>query len=166
MRMGQGQFLKADPGAAKLLGVLSLQALPRRLLLDFRDVFAQGFAFDSVQGDVTITHGMANTSNLQIKGVNALVHLNGSADLARETQKLRVQIQPIVDTGTASLLAGLTVNPVVGLTTFFAQWLLQNPLSRASAQAFMVDGSWANPQVTRVDQREVTAPSTTSISTP
>jgi uncharacterized protein (TIGR02099 family) len=166
VRMGQGQFLKADPGAAKLLGVLSLQALPRRLLLDFRDVFAQGFAFDSVQGDVTITHGMANTSNLQIKGVNALVHLNGSADLARETQKLRVQIQPIVDTGTASLLAGLTVNPVVGLTTFFAQWLLQNPLSRASAQAFMVDGSWANPQVTRVDQREVTAPSTTSISTP
>ena len=166
VRMGQGQFLKADPGAAKLLGVLSLQALPRRLLLDFRDVFAQGFAFDSVQGDVTITHGMANTRNLQIKGVNALVHLNGSADLARETQKLRVQILPIVDTGTASLLAGLTVNPVVGLTAFFAQWLLQSPLSRASAQAFLVDGSWANPQVTRVEQRQGTAPSTTSISSP
>ncbi len=166
VRMGQGQFLKADPGVAKLLGVLSLQALPRRLLLDFRDVFAQGFAFDSVQGDVTITHGMANTQNLQIKGVNALVRLNGSADLARETQRLRVQILPIVDTGTASLLAGLTVNPAVGLTAFFAQWLLQNPLSRASAQTFLVDGSWANPQVTRVDQRQGSAPSTTSINSP
>ena len=116
VRMGRGQFLKADPGVAKLLGVLSLQALPRRLLLDFRDVFAQGFAFDSVQGDVTIVHGMANTRNLQIKGVNALVQLDGSADIARETQKLRVQILPNVDAGTASLVAGLAVNPAVGLT--------------------------------------------------
>ncbi len=153
VRMGRGQFLKADPGAAKLLGVLSLQALPRRLLLDFRDVFAQGFAFDSVLGDVTIVHGIANTRNLQIKGVNALVQLDGSADIARETQKLRVQILPIVDAGTASLVAAITVNPMVGLTTFIAQWLLQNPLSRASAQEFLVDGSWANPQVTRVEQR-------------
>lgn len=153
VRMGRGQFLKADPGVAKLLGVLSLQALPRRLLLDFRDVFAQGFAFDSVQGDVTIVHGMATTRNLQIKGVNAMVQLEGSADIAQETQKLRVQILPILDTGTASLVAGLTVNPAVGLTAFLAQWLLQNPLSRASSQEFLVDGSWANPQVTRVETR-------------
>ncbi len=158
VRMGRGQFLKADPGAAKLLGVLSLQALPRRLLLDFRDVFAQGFAFDSVQGDVTIVHGMANTRNLQIKGINALVQLDGSADLSRETQKLHVQILPIVDTGTASLVAAITVNPLVGLTTFIAQWLLQNPLSRASAQAFLVDGNWANPQVTRLEQRPSQSP--------
>ncbi len=157
VRMGRGQFLKADPGVAKLLGVLSLQALPRRLLLDFRDVFAQGFAFDAVQGDVTIVHGMANTRNLNIKGVNALVQMDGSADLARETQKLRVQILPIVDTGTASLVAALAVNPVVGLTTFIAQWLLKNPLARASAQEFLVEGSWASPQVTRVDERAVQA---------
>jgi len=162
VRMGQGQFLQADPGVAKLLGVLSLQALPRRLLLDFRDVFAQGFAFDSVQGDVTIVHGMANTRNLQIKGVNALVQLDGSADIARETQKVRVQILPIVDTGTASLVAAFTVNPLVGLTTFIAQWLLQNPLSRASAQEFLIDGSWAAPQVTRVASRPGPAPAKTT----
>jgi hypothetical protein len=54
-----GQFLKADPGLAKLLGVLSLQSLPRRLTLDFRDVFSEGFAFDFVRGDVTIQQGIA-----------------------------------------------------------------------------------------------------------
>jgi uncharacterized protein YhdP len=99
---------------------------------------------------------MANTRNLQIKGVNALVQLDGSADIARETQKLRVQILPNVDAGTASLVAGLAVNPAVGLTAFIAQWLLQNPLSRASTQEFLIDGSWADPRVTRVEQR--TAP--------
>ncbi len=153
VRMGRGQFLKADAGAAKLLGVLSLQALPRRLLLDFRDVFAEGFAFDSVRGDVGITQGTAHTSNLQIKGVNALVLLDGQANIAQETQKLRAQILPIVDTGTTSLLAGLALNPAVGLTAFVAQWLLKNPLSRASSQEFIIDGSWDNPRVTRIDNR-------------
>lgn len=153
VRMGRGQFLKADAGAAKLLGVLSLQALPRRLLLDFRDVFAEGFAFDSVRGEVRIAHGMATTHNLQIKGINAVVQLDGSADIARETQQLRVVILPEVDAGTASLLAGIAVNPMLGLTTFLAQLFLQNPLSRASTQEFLIDGSWADPRVTRVDLR-------------
>ena len=151
VKMGRGQFLKADAGAAKLLGVLSLQALPRRLLLDFRDVFYEGFVFDSVRGDVAITQGIANTRNLQIKGVNALVQLDGSADIAQETQKLRVVILPALDAGTASLVAGIAVNPVVGLTAFLAQLFLQNPLVKANTQEFLIDGSWAEPRVTKVN---------------
>ena len=151
VQMGRGQFLKADPGAAKLLGVLSLQALPRRLLLDFRDVFSDGFAFDTVQGDVHIAKGIATTRNLQIKGVNALVQMEGSADIARETQQLRVLILPELDAGTAALVAGITVNPVVGLTSFLAQLLLKTPLARASVQTFTIDGSWSDPRVTRTD---------------
>jgi uncharacterized protein YhdP len=151
VKMGRGQFLKADAGAAKLLGVLSLQALPRRLLLDFRDVFYEGFVFDSVRGDVAITQGIANTRNLQIKGVNALVQLDGSADIAHETQKLRVVILPALDAGTASLVAVIAVNPVVGLTAFLAQLFLQNPLVKANTQEFLIDGSWAEPRVTKVN---------------
>ena len=153
VKMGRGQFLKADAGAAKLLGVLSLQALPRRLLLDFRDVFYEGFAFDSVVGHVNIDQGTANTHNLQIKGVNAVVQLDGSADIAKETQQLRVVILPELDTGTASLVAGIAVNPLVGLTTFLAQLYLQSPLTRASTQEFLIDGSWTTPRVTRVDNK-------------
>jgi uncharacterized protein YhdP len=150
VKMGRGQFLKADAGAAKLLGVLSLQALPRRLLLDFRDVFYEGFAFDSVRGDVAIAQGIAVTRNMQIKGINAMVQLDGSADIARETQKLRVVILPALDAGTASLVAGIAVNPVVGLTAFLTQLFLQNPLAKATAQEFYIDGSWADPRVTKV----------------
>jgi hypothetical protein len=78
-----GQFLKADPGLAKLLSVLSLQSLPRRLSLDFRDVFSEGFAFDFVRGDMLIDQGVASTNNLQMKGVNAAVLMEGRADIER-----------------------------------------------------------------------------------
>ena len=151
IKMGRGQFLKADPGVAKLLGVLSLQGLPRRLLLDFRDVFFEGFAFDTVQGDVQIQQGIAATRNLQIDGVNAVVKMDGSADIARETQQLRVLILPQLNAGGASVVAGLAINPVVGLTTYLAQWLLSTPLSKATVQEFVIDGSWTEPRVTRIE---------------
>ncbi|MFM7024755.1 MAG: YhdP family protein [Limnohabitans sp.] len=151
IRMGRGQFLKADPGVAKLLGVLSLQGLPRRLLLDFRDVFFEGFAFDTVQGDVEIQQGIASTRNLQIEGVNAVVKMEGSADIAHETQQLKVLILPQLNAGGASVVAGLAINPVVGLTAYLAQWLLSSPLSKASIQEFAIDGSWNEPRVTRID---------------
>ncbi len=151
IRMGRGQFLKADPGVAKLLGVLSLQGLPRRLLLDFRDVFYEGFAFDTVQGDVQIQQGIATTQNLQIEGVNAVVKMEGSADIAKETQHLKVLILPQLNAGGASVVAGLTINPVVGLTAYLTQWLLSRPLSKANIQEFLIDGSWSEPRVTRID---------------
>jgi len=158
IRMGRGQFLKADPGVAKLLGVLSLQGLPRRLLLDFRDVFSDGFAFDTVQGDVQIQQGIASTHNLQIDGVNAVVKMEGSADIAHETQQLRVLILPQLDAGGASVVAGIAINPVVGLTSFLAQWLLKSPLSRAAIQEFTIDGSWSDPRVTKMESPSATSP--------
>jgi uncharacterized protein (TIGR02099 family) len=152
VNMEAGQFLKADPGLAKLLGVLSLQSLPRRLALDFRDVFSEGFAFDFVRGDVTIEDGMASTNNLQMKGVNAAVLMEGRADIAKETQDLKVVVVPEINAGTASLVATV-INPALGLGTFLAQMFLRQPLIRAATQEFHIDGTWADPRVTRVGRQ-------------
>ena len=146
----KGQFLKTDPGAARLLGVLNLQALPRRLSLDFSDLFSDGFAFDFVRGDVRIEQGVAITNNLQMKGVVAGALIEGRADLARETQDLKVVVVPEINAGTASLYMA-TINPLVGLTSYLAQLILSKPLVRAGTSEFHVDGTWANPKVTKVD---------------
>ena len=146
-----GQFLKADPGPAKLLGVLSLQSLPRRLALDFRDVFTEGFAFDFFRGDVRIDHGIASSNNLQMKGVTAAVMMDGTADLSRETQDIKVVVVPEINAGTASLIA-TAINPAIGLGTFLAQWFLRRPLIEAATQEFRVSGSWIDPKVQRVSR--------------
>ncbi len=148
-----GQFLKADPGLAKLLGVLSLQSLPRRLTLDFRDVFSEGFAFDFVRGDVGINQGVASTNNLQMKGVNAAVLMEGSADIAKETQDLKVVVVPEINAGTASLIATV-INPAIGLGTFLAQYFLRRPLIEAATLQFHIDGSWADPKITKVEKKQ------------
>ena len=150
--VASGQFMKADPGIAKLLGVLSLQSLPRRLTLDFRDVFSQGFAFDFIRGDVTIRQGVAHTNNLQMSGVNAAVLMEGRAGIADETQNLKVVVVPEIDAGTASLIA-TAINPVVGLGSFLAQMFLRRPLMEAATQEFQIDGSWYDPIITKVDRK-------------
>ena len=149
VNVASGQFLKADPGLAKLLGVLSLQALPRRLTLDFRDVFSDGFAFDFIRGDVNVDKGIARTNNLQMKGVNAAVLMEGSADIAQETQNLKVVVVPEINAGTASLIA-TAINPAIGLGSFLAQMVLRRPLIESATQQFRIDGSWADPRVTRI----------------
>ena len=147
-----GQFMKADPGMAKLLGVLSLQSLPRRLTLDFRDVFSEGFAFDFVRGDVTITQGVARTNNLQMSGVNAAVLTEGSADINHETQDITVVVVPEINAGTASLIATV-INPAIGLGSFLAQMFLRRPLMEAATQEFHIDGTWADPKITKINRR-------------
>ncbi len=152
LALDAGQFLKAGPGAGRLLSVLSLQALPRRLLLDFRDVFQEGFAFDNITGDVAIDDGVARTNNLRMRGVQAAVLMEGSADLERETQDLHVLVVPEINVGTASL-AYAVINPAVGLGSFLAQLFLRRPLMAANTREFTVQGSWAEPKVERVERK-------------
>ncbi len=153
LAMASGQFLKADPGVGRLLGVLSLQALPRRLLLDFRDVFQQGFAFDDIGGDLQIAQGVARTNNLRMRGVQAAVLMEGHADIAQETQDLRVVVVPELNAGTASL-AYAAINPALGLGSFLAQALLRKPLMAANTREFHVTGPWADPKVDKIDRKD------------
>ncbi len=157
LALEKGRFLKAEPGAARLLSVLSLQALPRRLALDFRDLFQEGFAFDDVAGDVTVRAGVARTENLRMRGLQAAVLMQGEADLARETQDLRVIVVPEINAGTASLVYSL-INPAVGLGSFVAQLFLRQPLMAAGTREFHVHGSWADPKVDRVERTAEAAP--------
>ncbi|MBC7498981.1 MAG: TIGR02099 family protein, partial [Herminiimonas sp.] len=147
-----GQFLKVDPGAAKLLGVLSLQSLPRRLSLDFRDVFSEGFAFDGITGNASISEGVAKTENLKMRSVNATVLMDGTADIDKETQNLHVAVIPEINVGTASIVYALAVNPVIGIGSFLAQLFLREPLMRAFTFEYRISGGWKDPQVAKLDR--------------
>lgn len=154
LELGAGQFLKVDPGAAKLLGVLSMQSLARRLTLDFRDVFSEGFAFDGINGTAQIQQGLAKTNNFKMRSLNATVLIDGSADIAKETQDLHVAVIPEINAGTASVVYALAVNPVIGLGTFLAQLFLREPLARAFTLEYQITGPWKDPQVLKIENKE------------
>lgn len=153
LNVGNGQFLKQDPGAAKLLGVLSLQALPRLLKLDFHDVFSEGLAFDGITANALITHGVVSTKNLKMHGLAATVLMDGTADIANESTNLHVVVIPEFNLGTGPLVYGLAINPVIGLGSFLAQWVLRAPVMKALTYQMMVTGPWKAPVITKLDQK-------------
>ena len=153
-----GQFLKADPGAAKLIGVLNLQALPKWLKFDFADLFAKGFAFQELSGHAVIDRGLARTDRFAMQGLEAVVLMTGEADLRRQTQDLQVTVLPHLDASLAALAYAAIINPAVGLGAFVAQSLLGRQLSRAFAYEFEVKGGWADPQVVERPRVEVGEP--------
>ena len=145
----KGQFLKIEePGAAKLLGILSLQALPRHITLGFTDVFSEGFAFDSITGTAQIRQGVLETNDFRIDGSSAKVTMQGQIDLNRETQNLRVRILPTVG-NSVSLLGALAVSPLVGIGTFIVNKILREPLDKLASYDYNVAGTWVNPSVTK-----------------
>lgn len=150
LNLEQGQFLKAEPGIARLVGVLNLQSLPRRIKLDFRDVFSEGFTYERIRGNLEFNNGQASTTNLRIIGVQASVLLEGSANVRAETQDLRVLVLPEVNAGLASLGYAALVNPAVGLGAFIAQYILRNPVRELLSYEYHVTGSWDDPKVESV----------------
>ena len=153
LEAAKGQFLKLDPGAAgKLLGLISLQGLPRRISLDFRDVFSSGFAFDSIASKLSVKDGVMRTERLQIDGPSARVVMRGEVDLEKETQRLNVAVQPEMG-GTAALGIGL-VNPVAGVATWVAHKVLQNPLNQIFGFEYLVTGTWDDPKVDKVSRND------------
>jgi uncharacterized protein YhdP len=113
-------------------------------------VFSEGFSFDFVRGDVNVKQGLAFTNNLQMKGVNAAVLMEGTADIAKETQNLKVVVVPEINAGTASLIATV-INPAIGLGTFLAQYFLRRPLMQATTQEFHIEGTWADPKINKAE---------------
>ncbi|MDB5906363.1 MAG: hypothetical protein JWP34_477 [Massilia sp.] len=151
LNVESGQFLKQDPGAARLLGVLSLQALPRLLKLDFHDVFSEGLAFDGISASAIITRGVLKTDNLKMHGVAATVLMDGTADIANESTNLHVVVIPEFNLGTGPLVYALAVNPVVGLGSFLAQLFLRAPVMKALTYQMRVSGPWKAPVITKLD---------------
>ncbi|WP_229507908.1 YhdP family protein [Massilia sp. Dwa41.01b] len=151
LNVGGGQFLKKDPGAAKLLGVLSLQMLPRLLKLDFHDVFSEGLAFDGISANAMVNRGVVKTDNLKMHGVAATVLMAGTADIANESTNLRVVVIPEFNLGTGPLVYGLAVNPVIGLGSYLAQLFLRAPVMKALTYQMQITGPWKSPTITKLD---------------
>lgn len=147
-----GQFLKADPGFGKLLGILSLQALPRRITLDFRDVFSEGFAFDSISGTMQMARGVLYSNDFKMRGPAANITMSGGTNLALETLNLHVRIVPVLG-GSVAIAGALLGGPVVGLGTLLVQKVLKDPIDQIAAFEYSISGTWDNPTIAKLNRR-------------
>ena len=148
LRAEDGQFLEIEPGLGKLISLMSLQSLPRRIALDFRDVFSKGFEFERIASSGEMAGGVMALKDFRMRGSAAQVSMTGQVDLAQETQDLRVRVMPSLGDSASTVIA--LVNPLLAIPAAIAQKILKDPLSHIFAFDYAVSGGWADPKVEKL----------------
>ncbi|VAW89116.1 FIG005080: Possible exported protein [hydrothermal vent metagenome] len=149
LNVEDGRLLDIEPGAGRLFGLLSVQALPRRLTLDFSDMFKKGFSFDRMAGDFEINAGDATTSNFNIVGPSASIKVVGRVGLIAKDYDQQVTVEPHV--GSSLPVVGAVVSSLgTGLVIWAAQKLLK--LDEVTQVKYRITGPWEAPMVLREDE--------------
>jgi len=151
MNIEKGQFLDIEPAAGRLFGLLSLQTLPRRLSLDFSDLFSEGLTFDSIEGNFTIQSGNAYTNNLTLTGPSANIDVTGRTGLVEQDYDQLVTVTPqFADSlPVASALFG-PIGVGVGAVLFLAGEMFESipeQLDKLWRYQYTIKGSWDDPVV-------------------
>jgi uncharacterized protein (TIGR02099 family) len=151
-KIGQGRILDVNPGAGRLLGLVSLQAIPRRLALDFSDFFRSGMSFDSIEGQFALRTGDAFTTDLAVKGPAADIIVSGRTGLTARDYDQELQVTPKVG-GVLPVVGALAAGPIGAAAGLVAQGVLRSPLDQMARARYRVTGSWDKPDIQLI-QRE------------
>ena len=150
LEIADGRLVEVEPGAGRVLGLLSIAQLPRRLMLDFRDFFSKGFAFNRLDGRVSVAGGVARSDDMAIEGPAAEIRMRGRSDLRAQTHDQTIEVLP--RTGNllpaVGAIAGGPMGAAVGAV---ANAMLRKPLGEINARTYRVTGPWKDPRVEVVE---------------
>jgi uncharacterized protein YhdP len=150
VRFGSGQLDDVEPGAGRVFGLMSIVALPRRLSLDFRDVFAKGFGFDEITGNFRIARGETFTCDLTLKGPAADIGIIGQTGLAsRDYNQTAIVNASVGDT--LPIVGALAAGPQVGAALLIISQIFKKPLQEMGQIYYSVQGSWDEPAIETTD---------------
>ncbi len=148
-----GQLLEVEPGAGRVLGLLSLTQLPRRMMLDFRDFFSKGFAFNRIDGNVRFGAGVARSEDMVMDGPAAQINIRGSTDL--RAQRFDQTIEVLPKSGNLLTVVGAVAGGPLGAAIgAAANAVLKKPLGEIGAKTYRVTGPWKDPKVEVVGREQ------------
>jgi uncharacterized protein YhdP len=154
LRVETGSMLDLDPGAGRVVGLMSIVALPRRLALDFRDVFKQGLVFDEIAGDFNLIDGNAFTDNLKLTGPGAEIGIVGRTGLRDRDYEQ----QAIVTAEPGKILptvGGLLGGPGVAAALLIFTRIFKEPLRGIGQASYCIKGTWEEPTVERLSAEQI-----------
>jgi uncharacterized protein YhdP len=160
MDIADGRLIDIDPGAGRIFGLLSLQALPRRLSLDFSDIFQTGLSFDRVKGVFDISDGKGKIKEFFLEGPAADIVVTGNVDLGNREYDQHVTVTPHV-TENLPVWGALAAGPEVGAVLLFVQKLFKKQIDKIAGYQYTITGPWEAPEINKLEE-EISVQESTS----
>lgn len=142
----KGAIINLSDKKARIFSLFSLESIPRRLSLDFSDLFKEGFYYDSIIGSFDIKEGILLSKEVSIDGTAADVSVSGQVDLVNQTVNQRVTVVPQLGSS-LPVLAGWAIEPTTGLVMFLVSKIFEPALSVVSQIEYQIVGSIDDPKV-------------------
>jgi uncharacterized protein (TIGR02099 family) len=146
---GKGLLRKLDSKGAQLLSVFSLNAIIRRLSLDFTDVFEKGFYFNSIRASGSISRGVLHSEDFELLGDAGDIRGKGKIDMPNKQLDFLFDFTPNLNKG-VSLATAFAVTPVTGIYVLAASTLLSPVIDVFTRIQFHVMGPLGDPEVVEV----------------
>lgn len=153
VRLDKGQLEEVEPGAGRMLGLISFVALPRRLSLDFRDVFNKGFRYDSIAGTFAIEDGVASTCDMSLEGPAALIGVVGQVDIANSVYEQGAVISAKVG-NTLPIVGAVVGGPPGAAAMLILSQIFKKPLQSVGQVYYGISGAWDEPAIESINSDE------------
>ena len=154
MRSELGPGVISDvSGAARLLGLFSLDSIIRKMQLDFTGVFDKGMAFNKISGSAQVSKGVVVTNDLEMDAVSGDMLIRGLADLNSQTVDAEVEFTPDLTSG-LPILSAFAVAPQAGVIVLAVTTVLSPVLDVITQVRYKVEGPLDNPQVKELSRSQ------------
>ena len=145
----RGRIVPLEPGAARLVGLFALQAIPRRLSLDFRDVTSDGLAFERIDGNIALSGGVAEVTLVEMTGPIGVVDVTGTSDLIAREYDQEITVLPRVSAA-LPIIGMISGGATAGIGALVAGGFLKAlgiDLDRIGLRRYALRGSWEEPRL-------------------
>ncbi|MFT6873920.1 MAG: hypothetical protein ACJAZF_000023 [Granulosicoccus sp.] len=147
LNIEQGNIIPVEPGAGRIVGLFALQALPRRLNLDFTDISNDGLAFKRMTGDALIDKGVVDVSLVQLTGPIGVVDVVGKSDLNTRQFDQTITVLPRVSAA-LPIIGVISGGASAGVGALIATGVLKAlgiDLDRIGLREYSLTGTWDKP---------------------
>lgn len=142
VQLSESSNAKMDLG--RLLNIFSLSTIPRRLSLDFSDIFEKGYSFDYMKGSFTLKDGSAFTNDMRFDGPIARVAITGRVGIAQKDFDFKLSVTPYV-TSSLPVVAAIAGGPIAGVATWMVDKVISREVNKATIYDYNVTGTWDEP---------------------
>jgi uncharacterized protein YhdP len=144
-----GQIVDVDPGVGRVIGLFDLRVLPRRITLDFNDIFSKGFVFSDIIGEFALDRGVAHTDHLIIQAPAARIEIRGQTNFIKQEYNQLVNVFPHVS-NTLPIAGALVGGFGVGAIAIIIQKIIESEIEKSVNYQYRVTGTWDKPQIDSV----------------
>ena len=145
----RGQLLQVDPGAGRLVGLFSLQTLPRRFNLNFDDLVREGLDFSTINGEIAMESGVADIRLVQLNGAVGVIDITGTSNLVTQELNQRVTVLPRVSAA-LPIIGVISGGATAGVGALIAGGILKGlgvDFDRLGLRQYSITGSFETPVI-------------------